>query len=103
MVGVPHLSGREKLRTALLILATEPANIARRLEACYRTAITLIDPQLDLPPQLKDEFVRIRNELQKAYFAPAQAASLRTNRQEAWASELAGRLVAFYDKLIRQP
>lgn len=97
MVGVPHLTGRQKLFSALLVLASGAENIEQRLEAAYRL-VNIIDPQLDLPPELVDELENLRAELQRVYFLPS-ANSERP--QPRWASEMAKRLVALYDKLAR--
>ncbi|MFL6624767.1 MAG: hypothetical protein ACJ8J7_06985 [Sulfurifustaceae bacterium] len=101
MVGVPHLTGRQKIRTALLVLACSPNDVARRLEEAYRSAILIIDPQLDLPPELKDEFMGIRAELQSVYHAPNPRTFPDEESRQRWASSLAGRLVTFYDQLIK--
>lgn len=98
MVGVPHLTGRQKLFNALLVLACGPGNVNERLETTYRLAASTIDPQLDMPPEFKDEFVAIRNELQRVYFVATSAAERTDTR---WASDMAKRLVSLYDKLMR--
>lgn len=102
MVGMPHLSGRQKLRTALLILATEQRDIVGRLQAAYQSVISIIDPQLDLPPELKDEFVQFRAELQTVYFAPTPRTFLSAEERQRWASRMAGQLVTLYDRAVRE-
>lgn len=95
MVGVPQLTGRQKLLTALLILGCEPGRIEKRLKAAYQMVIAFIDPQLHIPPEFSNEFAALRAELHAEFL----------NRQEevnaAWACEMAARIVAFYDKLGR--
>jgi hypothetical protein len=97
MVGVPHLSGKQKIYSALLILACEPGKIEQRLEAAYRFALTTLDAQLDLPPQYAGEYMKIRDELQKAFLF----SSHRNLDSRQWATDLASRIVALYDKLAR--
>jgi hypothetical protein len=101
MVGVPHLTGRQKIYTALVILASEPGRIDERLEAAYRLSIARIDAQLDIPPQFSAEFIAIRAELQREYFNPAPGRFASDNDKRKWAADVAGRIVAFYDKLAR--
>lgn len=101
MVGVPHLTGRQKLYAALVILASEPGRIDERLEKAYRLGIAAVDAQLDIPPVLAAEFLKIRAELQKQFFNPG--ASRFTSEQDLrkWATGVAAKVVAFYDKLAR--
>lgn len=101
MVGVPQLSGKQKVYAALVILAAEPGEIEERLEAAYRLALAPVDAQLDIPPQLVAEFQEIRAALQNEYFGktPKRVAASREARR--WARDMAARVVAFYDKLAR--
>ena len=101
MVGVPHLTGRQKLYNALVILASEPGSIDERLEKAYRLAIAPVDAQLDIPPSLTAEFVKIRHELQQQYFNPGDARFDDGLDRRKWASAVAARVVALYDKLAR--
>jgi len=101
MVGVPHLTGRQKVYTAIVILASAPGKIEERLEAAYRMAIAVIDAQLDIPPQLSGEFLKLRTELQKEFFNPPSSRFGSAADRRKWASDAATRLVAFYDKLAR--
>lgn len=101
MVGVPPFAARQKLLTAVLILACEMKEIDQRLEAAYRSAISNIDPQLEVPPELKDEFVDLRSELQKEFLHPEGAGSPSGPARRLWAAEAARRLVTFYDRLIK--
>ena len=98
MVGVPHYAGRQKLYSAMLILACQPNSIDERLETAHRLAISSIDPQLDLPPEFKAEFQKIREELHKAFVFEARGPS---NSRKQWAADMATRIVALYDKLAR--
>lgn len=100
MVGVPHITSRQKIYTALVILASEPGEIDERLERAYRLAIAPIDVQLDIPPSFTGEFLQIRAELQKEYFSPGARPPAGGDRKK-WASHLAARIVALYDKLAR--
>lgn len=101
MVGVPHLTGRQKVYTAVVILASGPGKIKERLEAAYRLALAAIDAQLDIPPRLSGEFVKLRSELRKEFFNPTAGRFSSDNDRKKWASDAAARLVAFYDKLAR--
>lgn len=101
MVGVPHLTGRQKIYTALVILASEPGRIDERLEKAYRLSIAAVDAQLDLPPSLAAEFLKIRGELQQEFFSPGSSRFKSEHERRKWASELAARIVSFYDKLAR--
>lgn len=98
MVGVPQYAGRQKLYSALVILACQPGAIDERLEAAHRLAIGSIDPQLDIPPEFKAEFQKIREELHKAFVFETQGPS---NGRRQWAADMATRIVALYDKLAR--
>lgn len=97
MVGVPQLSGRQKIYTALVMLASEPGEIEERLEAAYRTVLAAIDPQLELPAQFCAEFAQIQQALEAEFFA----SGARSRQRRRWASDMASRIVAFYDKLAR--
>jgi hypothetical protein len=101
MVGVPSLTGKQQLFTALLILACEPGGIEERLESAYRLAIVSIDPQLHMPQELSSEFADLRNELQHEYAAPRDSGFIVQRYRAQWASDMASRLIAFYDKLAR--
>lgn len=101
MVGVPHLSGKEKIYSALLVLACEPGKIEKRLETAYRLVLSGIDPQLDLPPQYVRDFSRIRDELHKAYLVPQHADAAREIEHRQWATNIATDIVALYDKIAR--
>jgi hypothetical protein len=101
MVGVPSLTGKQKLFTALLILACEPEGIEQRLEAAYRLAIISIDPQLHMPQELSEEFAKLYSELQRQYSLPYDSGFIAHRYHRQWASDIASRLVAFYDKLAR--
>lgn len=101
MVGVPHLTGRQKIYTALVILASEPGTIDERLEAAYRLSITRIDAQLDIPPQFTSEFLAIRAELQREFFNPPPGRFASDKDRRKWAADVAAHIVAFYDKLAR--
>lgn len=98
MVGVPHYAGRQKLYSALLILACQPGPIDERLEAAYRLAISSIDPQLDIPPDFKAEYQRIREELHKEFVFHTRGPS---SSRKQWAADTATRIVSLYDKLAR--
>ena len=98
MVGVPQYAGRQKLYSALLILACQPGPIDERLEAAYRMAIGSIEPHLDIPPDFKAEFQVIREELHKEFVFQSRGPS--TMRKQ-WAAGMATRIVALYDKLAR--
>ena len=98
MVGAPQYAGRQKLYSALLILACQPGPIDERLEAAHRLAIGSMDSQLDIPPDFKAEFQRIREELHKEFvFQPGGP----SNSRKQWAADMATRIVALYDKLAR--
>lgn len=84
-----------------MILATHPSDIFHRLEASYHTAIITVDAQLDLPPERKDEFEKIRGELQATYLNPARRTFSTHSERQRWASTLAARLLDFYDALIK--
>lgn len=98
MVGAPQYAGRQKLYSALLILACQPGPIDERLEAAYRMAISSIEPHLDVPPEFKAEFQRLREELHKEFVFQARGPS---NDRKQWAAGMATRIVALYDKLAR--
>ncbi|MFL6651336.1 MAG: hypothetical protein ACJ8J7_08625 [Sulfurifustaceae bacterium] len=100
MVGIPHLTGKQKIYTAVVILVCEPGAIEKRLESAYHSAIASVDPQLDLPPELVKEFVQIRDELRKEFVFPSASSSSEAERRR-WAARLATRIVAFYDILAR--
>lgn len=100
MVGVPHLSGSQRIFNALFILACEHGPIAERLESAYRLALAPIDVQLELPEPVHGEFLSIRRELERLFFAPGREA-IRDRNDEHKAMKLAGRLVALYDRLVR--
>lgn len=101
MVGVPHLTGRQKLYTALVMLASEPGRIDERLEKAYRASIVAIDAQLDIPAPLLAEFLKIRAELQKEFFGGGSSRFKSERDRRKWASRVAARLVSFYDELAR--
>lgn len=101
MVGVPHVTGRQKLYAALVILTSDPDRIEERLEKAYRLAIAPVDVQLDIPPSFTREFLQIRAELQKEYFSPGSSRFANENDRKKWACDIAVRIVAFYDKLAR--
>lgn len=101
MVGVPSLTGRQKIYTALVILASEPGRIDERLEKAYRLSLAAVDPQLDIPPPLTAEFSKIRAELQKEFFTPGSSRFSDEHARRKWAADLAAKIVAFYDKLAR--
>ena len=46
MVGVPHLTGKQKLYTALVSLVCETGGVEQRLRTAYRATIASVDPQL---------------------------------------------------------
>lgn len=100
MVGAPQYSGRQKLYSALLVLACQPGPIQERLEAAYRLAIGSVDPQLDIPPEFKSEFQKLRQELHKEFVFRVAHGSDATARKK-WATDMATRIVALYDKLAR--
>lgn len=100
MVGVPQLTGKQKIYTALVILVCEPGGVEQRLASAYHAAINSVDPQLDLPPELVKEFVQIRDELRKEFLFPSSSTPSETDRRR-WATRLATRIVAFYDALAR--
>ena len=100
MVGAPEYSGRQKLYSALLVLACQPGPIHERLEAAYRLAIGAVDPQLDMPPDFKAEFQRIRQELHREFVFRAAHGSDAAGRNK-WATDMATRIVALYDRLAR--
>jgi hypothetical protein len=99
MVGVPHLTGKQKIYTAIVILVCEPGGVEQRLEAAYRSVVAAVDPQLDLPPELSSEFAQIRDELRKEFIF-RQPSESHVDRPR-WASTMAAKLVAFYDGLAR--
>lgn len=99
MVGVPHLTGKQKIYTALVILVCEPGGVDKRLEAAYHTVLASVDPQLDLPPDLSGEFVKIREELRRQFLFSATRRSEQDLRR--WAANMATRIVAYYDALAR--
>lgn len=99
MVGVPHLTGKQKIYTALVVLVCEPGSVEKRLEAAYHTALASVDAQLDMPPDFVGEFAKIRDELRKEFLFPS-APRPESDRQR-WATNMAARLVAFYDGLAR--
>lgn len=99
MVGVPHLTGKQKVYTALVVLVCEPGSVEKRLEAAYYRALASVDAQLDLPPELAGEFVKIRDELRKELLFPASQRAESERRR--WATSMATRVVAFYDGLAR--
>lgn len=99
MVGVPHLTGKQKIYTALVVLVCEPGSVEKRLEAAFHRALASVDPQLDLPPELAGEFIKIRDELRKEILFPASARPEAERRR--WATSMATRIVAFYDGLAR--
>jgi hypothetical protein len=101
MVGVPRLTGKQKIYNALLILACEPGKIEKRLEAAYRMSLISIDPQLDLPPQHVKDFTEIRNELHKAFQLLASQPFKTDPERRQWATDAATRIVALYDKIAR--
>jgi len=76
MVGVPHLSGSQKIFNALFILACEQGSIVERLENAYRLALAPLDVQLELPESIHAEFLSVRKELERLYFAPNREAAL---------------------------
>lgn len=98
MVGAPQYAGRQKLYSALLILACQPGPIDERLEAAHRLAISSIDPQLDIPPDFKAEFQRIREELHKEFVFQTRGPS---SSRKQWAADMATRIVSLYDKMAR--
>lgn len=98
MVGAPQYAGRQKLYSALLILACQPSAIEERLQTAHRLAISTIDPQLDIPPEFKAEFQRIRDELHKEFVFEVRGPS---SSRKQWAADMATRIVAIYDKLAR--
>lgn len=98
MVGVPHLTGKQKIYTAVVVLICEPGNIEQRLKTAFDCTLAAVDPQLDLPPELTAEFVKIRNELRKEFLFPG--ASRQPDRYK-WARAMAAKIVAFYDSLCR--
>lgn len=100
MVGVPHLSGSRKIFNALFILACEHGSVIERLESAYRLALAPIDVQLELPEAVHGEFLSIRRELERLYFAPDPQA-IRDRNDASRATKLAGRLVSLYDRMIR--
>lgn len=71
-----------------------------RLENAYRLALAPIDVQLELPDAVHGEFLSIRRELERLYFAPDRDA-IRDLNDAKKATKLAGRLVSLYDRLIR--
>lgn len=87
--------------TALVILASEPGRIDERLEKAYRLSIAAVDPQLDIPPPLTAEFLKIRAELQKEFFSPTPDRFESERDRSKWASDVAAKIVAYYDKLAR--
>ncbi|BAU48752.1 hypothetical protein SVA_2202 [Sulfurifustis variabilis] len=99
MIGVPPADGRQKLYNALLALACEKGPVEERLLTALRLGLSQIDPQLDLPDDLQPEFHRLRGALQQLYFLPGHPGPEAAVRQEA--AKLAGRVVAFYDRLVR--
>lgn len=99
MVGVPHLTGKQKIYTALVVLVCEPDGVEKRLEAAYHRALASVDAQLDLPPEFAGEFVKIRDELRKELLFPTAQRSEGERRR--WAMAIATRVVAFYDRLAR--
>lgn len=100
MVGVPHLSGSQKIFNALFILACEHGSIVERLENAYRLALAPIDVQLELPEAVHGEFLSLRRELERLFFAPGHAAVRDLNDAQV-ATKLAGRLVSLYDRVVR--
>ena len=98
MVGVPQYAGRQKLYSALLILACQPGPIDERLAAAHRLAIGTIDPHLDIPPEFKAEFQRIRDELHKEFVFHTRGPG---NSRKQWAGDMATQIVALYDKMAR--
>lgn len=98
MVGVPQYAGRQKLYSALLILACQPGLIDERLETAYRMAIGSIEPHLDIPPEFKAEFQLMREELHQEFVFGSRGPS---NGRKQWAAGMATRIVALYDKLAR--
>jgi hypothetical protein len=99
MVGVPHLTGRQKLYAAIVTLICESGSVDQRLRAAYRSAIASIDPQLDIPPELAGDFAKLRDELGKEFLYESVAFS--TGERRRWAAAIATRIVAFYDRLAR--
>lgn len=100
MVGIPHLTGKQKIYTAVVILVCEPGGVEKRLESAYHAAIASVDPQLDLPPELAKEFVQIRDELRREFIFPSATSPSEADRRR-WAARTATRIVAFYDALAR--
>lgn len=100
MVGIPHLTGKQKIYTALVILVCEPGGIEKRLESAYHGAIASVDPQLDLPPELVNDFIQIRDEMRKEFLFPPASPALEVDRRRRCA-RMATRIVAFYDALAR--
>lgn len=98
MVGVPQYAGRQKLYSALLILACQPGPIDERLETAYRMAISAIEPHLDIPPEFKAELQLIRQELHNEFVFQSRGSG---NGRRQWAAGMATRIVALYDKLAR--
>lgn len=99
MVGIPHLTGKQKIYTAIVVLVCEPGDVGARLEAAYHSALAAVDPQLDIPPELVGEFVKIRDELRKEFLFPPAPRPPADRRR--WATAMATRVVAFYDGLAR--
>ena len=99
MVGVPHLTGKQKLYTALVSLVCESGGVEQRMRSAFRSTIASIDPQLDIPPELAGEFTRLRDEMHREFVSPSNHRSGPERRQ--WAATMATRIVAFYDSLAR--
>lgn len=99
MVGVPHLTGKQKIYTAIVILVCEPGGVDDRLKAAYETAIASVDPQLDLPPDLAGDFTKIRDELRREFVFPSKPRPEKERRH--WATSMATKIVSFYDVLAR--
>lgn len=100
MVGVPQLNGKQKIYTALVLLASEPGKIEERLQAAYQKVLRSIDAQLELPAQFCAEFEQIQKALERRFFPGGGSAAPAHGRQR-WACDTASRIVAFYDKLAR--
>lgn len=98
MVGVPQLTGKQKIYTGLVLLASEPGEIEERLEAAYRKALASVDPQLELPAHFAAEFAQIQKALEAEFFGAVGGVSRQRRR---WACDMAARIVALYDKLAR--
>jgi hypothetical protein len=98
--------GRERFTRAVGILADEKDRIKERLMMAYASQLSRINAREDLPPELVDEFCRLRlaiSDAEMPYGYGERAAAKVRHMSDEQASELARSIFEMFLRLCGLP